>query len=99
MISSYSFGGETRFTSLECLQSSFSNSVKNEGKFFGLLKNNLKVKKSKCYIEVSFKGILETIWSIDICREPIHIKVKSKGSQSVYKRANRCEECDKTDFC
>lgn len=88
-----------RFSSVECLNSSYKTEIKNEGKFFGLLKNQLNINKDKCQIEIKFKGILETIWNIDICREPIHMKVTSKGSQNVYKREKECTENDKSDYC
>ncbi len=91
--------GQERFTSVQCLNSNFETSVKNEGKFFGLVKNDLLIKKEKCLVEVTFKGILETVWVVDICREPIHMKVKSKGSQSVYKRKAMCNKEDKSDYC
>jgi hypothetical protein len=89
----------SQFTSKECLTSSFETNVQQEGRFFGLLKNNLSVKKEKCKLKIKFKGILETIWTIDICREPIHMKVMSKGSQSVYKREKECSTDDKSDYC
>jgi hypothetical protein len=50
-------------------------------------------------VDIKFKNILETKWLIDICREPIHIKVHSKGSQSVYKRKSECSKKDPSDFC
>lgn len=88
-----------RFSSDECLRGEFEASIKHDGKFFGLLKNELTIKKNHCVIDIKFKNILETKWLIDICREPIHIKVHSKGSQSVYKRKSICEEKDTSDFC
>jgi hypothetical protein len=88
-----------RFSSDECLKGEFEASIKHEGKFFGLLKNKLTIKKNHCLIDIKFENILETKWLIDICREPIHIKVHSKGSQSVYKRKAVCEEKDTSDFC
>ncbi len=99
IVCSLNVQAQSKFTSKQCLDADFSTIIDNEGKFFGLLKNKLSVKKNKCDIEVSFKGILETVWKIDICREPIHMKVTSKGSQSVYKRDAECEKKDKTDFC
>jgi hypothetical protein len=99
LLLSFSVFAEERFTSVQCLNSDFETSVKNEGKFFGLIKNDLLIKKNKCLIEVTFKGILETVWTVDICREPIHMKVKSKGSQSVYKRIEKCDKEDKSDYC
>ncbi len=96
-ISSTAFG--QKFTSKQCLDAKFETSIKHEGKFFGLIKNNLKIEKSQCIVEIKFKNILETKWLIDICREPIHIKVTSKGSQSVYKRSEKCEKSNKSDYC
>ncbi len=88
-----------KFSSSECLNSRFTSNIKHDGKFFGLLKNNLTINKDKCKIDVVFKGILETVWKVDICREPIHMKVTSKGSQNVYKRTKACSDDIKTDFC
>ena len=96
-ISSNAFAG--RFTSNECLRSSFSASVEHNGKFFGLIKNKLNIEKKECLIEIKFKNILETKWVIDLCREPIHMKVHSKGSESVFKRNGKCDGGNKSDFC
>lgn len=80
------------FNSKQCLDSDFNIEIKNNGQFFGLVKNNLKIEKKSCEITVIFKKILETKWEIDICREPIHIKVTSKGSQKVYKKQGECPQ-------
>lgn len=90
---------EVRFTSKQCLESSFDSDIKAEGQFFGLLKNDLKVKKDKCLITVNYKRILETEWVIDVCREPIHMKVTEKGSQNVYRRLAECQHANESDFC
>ena len=50
-------------------------------------------------MEVTFKNILETSWKIDICREPIHIKVKKMENESFYKRTGSCLHGLKNDFC
>lgn len=97
MITSHAFAA--RFTSDECLKSSFDATVEHEGKFFGLIKNKLDIKKNECLIEVQFKNILETKWVVDLCREPIHMKVHSKGSESVFKRSKKCVVGDQSDFC
>lgn len=88
-----------KFSSSECLQAKYSTQILHRGRFFGLVENKLSIKKDVCNIEVVFKGILETKWMLDVCREPIHIKVTSKGSQDVYKRNEKCAEKIKTDFC
>jgi hypothetical protein len=73
--------------------------IKHEGKFFGLIKNNLNIKKKGCLVEVTFKNILETTWKVDVCREPVHIKVKKMENESFYKRKGTCLHGLKDDFC
>ena len=89
------------YDSKQCLMSKFDTTIKQEGKFFGLLKQSLQISKDQCQIEIVFKKILETKWNIDICREPVHIKVTSNGSQSVYKKAMDCskDRDQKDNFC
>jgi hypothetical protein len=88
-----------KFESKECLDDSFSTKVVNDGKFFGLIKNELVISKNICNIDIFYKNILDTKWSIDICREPIHIKLTSKGTQSVQKRLIQCDASSPTEFC
>lgn len=86
------------FSSRICLMSKYETSIEHEGKFFGLVKNKLSITKDICLIEVQYKNILETKWVVDICREPVHIKVKSRGSMDFHKRKGSCE--DRNDkFC
>lgn len=82
---------QEKFTSNECLQASFETSIKQGKKFFGLIKSNLEIKKDKCIIKIQYKNIMEKEWVVDICRQPIHIKVTSTGTQSVYKRGEGVE--------
>lgn len=89
----------SKFSSQECLNSKYETQIKHKGKFFGLVENKIKIQKEQCLINVTFKGILETTWKVDVCREPIHMKVTSKGSQDVYKRAKKCDKSTKSDFC
>lgn len=89
---------QQKFTSDQCLKSVFKTEVTHSGKFFGLIENNLKIEKDNCQILLSFKNILTTQWNIDICREPIHMKVTSKGSQNVYKRRGDCSGRS-SDYC
>jgi hypothetical protein len=96
----FSFSAHARkFTSQACLESKFENTIKHDGKFFGLIKNNLTIKKDKCKIEVSFKNIIPTVWKIDICREPVHMKVTARGSQDVFKRGPGCPQGNKSEYC
>ncbi len=88
-----------KFDSKTCLNDTFSTRIANEGKYFGLLKSELIVSKKECEVEVMFKEVLETTWKIDVCREPIHIKLTSRGTPSVHKRINKCEGKKSTEFC
>lgn len=95
---SINFAMAQKFSSQECLSSNFKTEINHEGKFFGLIKNKLEIKKNHCLINIKFKNILETQWDIDICREPIHMKLTSRGSQNVYKRKGACQG-ESTDYC
>lgn len=88
-----------KFSSKECLDASFETSIKSKGKFFGLIKNDISISKNKCKITFKHKGILESIWNVDLCREPIHMKVLSKGSENVFKRQETCSKESTSDFC
>lgn len=86
------------FSSQVCLMSQFETHIQNEGKYFGLMKNKLSIVKDQCDIKVKFKKILETEWKVDICREPVHIKMLSKGTLEVYKRHGVCDDSSDV-FC
>jgi hypothetical protein len=86
----YSFG--MSFSSQVCLMGQFDTNIQNEGEYFGLLKNNLSITKDQCNIKVKYKRLLETEWKVDICREPVHIKVLNKGKLEVFKRKGSCDE-------
>lgn len=88
-----------KFSSKECLVANFDTNIKHEGKFFGLVKNNLSIKKEGCLFQIVFDNILETTWKIDICREPIHLKVISKGNETFYKRKDHCSDNSSNEFC
>lgn len=99
LLFSGSLWAREKFTSQECLEAKYKTTVVHRGKYFGLLESKLNIDKSECIIEIKHKSILEDTWLIDICREPIHLKVTSKGSQEVYKRLAKCERSDQLEFC
>ena len=80
----------SQFTSESCLQANFQTEVSHEGEFWGLLKSNLKVEKSDCLITIEYKRILKDKWKVDVCREPVHLKYRSKGRLQVFKRNDGC---------
>lgn len=93
------FAMNTPFSSDECLKANFSAEVKNQKQFFGLLKKEFIIKKKECHLNITYKNILPTNWEIDVCREPVHMKVTSKGSLNVYKRKGDCIKNKKSDYC
>lgn len=98
-VSSLVLANPQRYTTKQCLDAHFDTYIKHEGNFFGLITNELWVKKSQCIIEVTYKNLLKTKWLIDICREPVHIKLTAKGSQNVHKRSHHCSDSDQNNFC
>lgn len=87
-----------RFSSEACLKGSFNTSIEHDAYLFGLVKAKFDLKKDKCIIHVQYKELLEKSWTVDLCREPIHIKHKDKGTLTVFKKIKNCDKsADK--FC
>lgn len=87
------------FAGDECLKSDYTTIISHQGEFFGLLKTSLYLEKRGCLLKVKYKKLIETAWDIDFCREPIHVKVKDKGSLYVHKRAKKCKSGDPSEYC
>lgn len=92
-----------RFSPRECLESSFKTQLTQRGPLFGLLPHELTVEKNNCLVSVKYRRYLPREWSIDVCREPVHIKVSSATGVDVAKKVEDCIKPDKTrnnsDFC
>jgi hypothetical protein len=88
-----------KFTSQQCLDSKFNTEIKHEGSLFGLIKKKLTINKDKCLLEITYKNILPSVWKVDLCREPIHMKVTMRGTQDVYKRGEGCSQSAKSEYC
>lgn len=92
-----------RFSPRDCLEASFKTQLVQRGPLFGLLPHELIVNKNNCLINVKYRRYLPKEWSIDICREPVHIKVSSATGVDVAKKIEDCIKPDKTrntsDFC
>tara|TARA_Y100000780_G_scaffold232594_1_gene268512 strand:+ start:182305 stop:182946 length:642 start_codon:yes stop_codon:yes gene_type:complete len=88
-----------KFTSKECLKSNFDTTVERE-ELWGLMKRVLTIKKDVCQISVlNKKKFFETSYKVDICREPIHMKVTVRGALDVYKRSGKCESKTQSEYC
>jgi hypothetical protein len=93
-------GDKDVFSSKECVNAKFKFEINHPGKYFGFPKNKLNVSKKGCEIEITFKKIMGKSWTLDICREPVHIKIQDKGSLKVVKRFKGCDGGNyKDDYC
>ena len=93
----------TRFSSKACLDSNYKMAMIHKGPLFGLLKQEFMIEKKNCIIHVTHRKYLPKEWFIDVCREPVHIKVTSATGVDVAKKENECIHKDKSkdtsNFC
>jgi hypothetical protein len=94
---------QTRFSSKSCLDSSYKMKMIQKGPLFGLLKQEFVIDKKSCIVHITHKKYLPKEWFVDVCREPVHIKVTSATGVDVAKKESECMNVDKTkntsDFC
>jgi hypothetical protein len=103
LLLSFSVFAQERFSPKSCLDASYKMKMEQKGPLFGLLKHEFIINKKECILTVTHKKYLPKEWIIDICREPVHIKVISATGVDVAKKENECLNHDKTrdtsDFC
>ncbi len=94
---------QTRFSSKSCLDSSYKMKMVQKGPLFGLLKQEFLIEKKGCIVHITHKKYLPKEWFVDVCREPVHIKVTSATGVDVAKKEAECINVDKSkdtsDFC
>ncbi len=94
---------QTRFSPKACLDSLYKMRMIQKGPLFGLLKHEFVINKKECNLTVTYRKYFPREWKIDVCREPVHIKVTSATGVDVAKKTNECMNKDKTrdtgDFC
>lgn len=94
---------QTRFSSKSCLDSTYKMKMVQKGPLFGLLKQEFVINKKDCIVHITHKKYLPKEWIVDVCREPVHIKVTSATGVDVAKKESDCLHVDKTkdtsDFC
>lgn len=92
-----------RFSSKSCLEANYKNKISHRGPLFGLLTHELVIQKTNCVIKVSHKKYMPREWVIDVCREPVHIKVTTVTGVDVAKKIEDCVKPDQShgtsDFC
>ncbi len=94
---------QVRFSPKACLDSHFKMRMIQKGPLFGLLKHEFVINKKDCNLTITYRKYFPREWMIDVCREPVHIKVTSATGVDVAKKINECVHTDKTrdtgDFC
>lgn len=94
---------QTRFRPKACLDASYKMKMTQSGPLFGLIKQEFVIDKKNCIVHITHKKYLPKEWFIDVCREPVHIKVTSATGVDVAKKESDCLHMDKTkdtsDFC
>ena len=94
---------QTRFSSKSCLESSYKMKMNQKGLLFGLLTRTFVIEKKDCIVHITYKKYLPKEWIIDVCREPVHIKVTSATGIDVAKKESECIKKDNSrdtgDFC
>lgn len=94
---------QSRFSPKSCLDASYKMKMTQKGPLFGLLKQEFIIDKKNCIIHISHKKYLPKEWIVDVCREPVHIKVTSATGVDVAKKEAECmkkdQSRDTSDFC
>lgn len=94
---------QIRFSPKSCLDSDYKMTMLQKGPLFGLFKHEFTIMKKGCIINVIHNKYLPKEWIIDVCREPVHIKVTSATGVDVAKKTSECIHKDNTrdtgDFC
>jgi hypothetical protein len=94
---------QTRFSSKACLDSVYKMRMIQKGPLFGLMKHEFVINKKQCDLTITYRKYFPREWKIDVCREPVHIKVTSATGVDVAKKTNECINNDKSrdtgDFC
>jgi hypothetical protein len=94
---------QTRFSPKSCLDATYKMKMVQKGPLFGLIKQEFIIDKKDCIVHLTHKKYLPKEWFVDVCREPVHIKVTSATGMDVAKKESECINKDKTkdtsDFC
>lgn len=103
LLSVTSLLAQTRFSSKSCVDSSFNMRMIQKGPLFGLIKQEFIIEKNNCIVHMTHKKYFPKEWFIDVCREPVHIKVTSATGMDVAKKVAECVKKDNSrdtsNFC
>lgn len=87
---SFSSFAQERFSSKSCLEANFEMTMSHRGILFGLLSQELSLDKKDCIIKVKHRKYFTKEWIVDICREPVHIKISNPTGIDVAKKVGDC---------
>lgn len=94
---------QTRFSPKSCLDATYKMKMTQKGPLFGLIKQEFVIDKKNCIVHITHKKYLPKEWFVDVCREPVHIKVTSATGVDVAKKETECINVDKSrdtsNFC
>lgn len=96
-------GAQTRFSPKSCLDSHYKMKMVQKGPLFGLIPQSFEITKKDCIVHITHRKYLPKEWIIDVCREPVHIKVTSATGVDVAKKDGECNKKDNSkdtgNFC
>lgn len=94
---------QSRFSPKSCLDSTYKMKMTQKGFLFGLIQHSFVIDKTNCIVHITHKKYFPKEWIIDVCREPVHIKVTSATGVDVAKKEGECikkdNSRDTSDFC
>jgi hypothetical protein len=94
---------QVRFSPKSCLDAEYKMTMVQKGPLFGLLKHEFIINKKNCIVHVTHNKYIPKEWIIDVCREPVHIKVITATGVDVAKKTSECGQQDSSkdtsDFC
>ncbi len=68
-------------------------------KAFGFIDYKLNLEKKRCVIEIQRENFFKSAWKIDICKEPIHLKVLEYFTNKNYIIEKKCSDESEDTFC
>jgi hypothetical protein len=94
---------QSRFSPRSCLEASYNMRMVQKGPLFGLLTHEFNINKNNCIIQVVQRRYFPKEWVVDVCREPVHIKVTAATGVDVAKKDTNCLKMDNSrdsgSFC
>ena len=85
----------------DCLGSDFKVIVSHRTFPLGLLEKSISIAKTSCKLEITHESyfIYKQGWSVDVCREPIHLKVGARSVEVLRKKGVCTQKNSKDEFC